>query len=69
MVTSDGKVVYQRMISPKDQELNMHGKEKMQLILGNAAGVEVSFNGKPLGALGAEGQRREMVITANGLER
>ena len=69
MVTSDGKVVYQRMISPKDQELNVHGKEKMHLILGNAAGVEVSFNGKPLGALGSEGQRREMIITPSGLER
>lgn len=69
MVTSDGKVVYQRMITPKDQELSVHGREKLQLILGNAAGVEVSFNGKSLGELGTEGQRREVIITPSGLER
>jgi cytoskeleton protein RodZ len=69
MVTSDGKVIYQRIITPKDQELTLHGKDKLQLILGNAAGVEVSFNGKTLGALGPEGQRRELTITPNGLER
>ena len=69
MVTSEGKVVYQRMITPKDQELSVHGREKLQLILGNAAGVEVSFNGKSLGELVTEGHRREVIITPSGLER
>jgi cytoskeleton protein RodZ len=72
MVTSDGKMIYQQTMDPQDaatKEVTLHGRDKMQLVLGNPAGVEVSFNGKPLGPLGVEGQRREVTITPQGIER
>ena len=67
--TSDGKNVYQQIMGPTDQQLTLHGKEKIQLVLGNAAGVEVSFNGKTLGSLGSDGQTRRLTITPQGMQQ
>ena len=68
-VTSDGKTVYQQMLEPTDRQLDLHGREKMQLVLGNAAGVEVSFNGKSMGSLGNENQARKLTFTPSGIEQ
>ena len=67
-VNSDGKTVYQQTLAPGDQQVTLHGKEKMMLVLGNAGGVEVSFNGKTLGPLGSEGQTRRLTITPQGMQ-
>jgi hypothetical protein len=53
-------------MGPSDQLLTWHGKEKILLVVGNAAGVEVSFNGKNLGPLGSDGQTRKLTITPQG---
>jgi cytoskeleton protein RodZ len=68
-VNSDGKTVYQQILGPNDQQVTLHGKDKMLLVLGNAGGVEVSFNGKTLGSLGAEGQTRKLTITPQGMQQ
>jgi cytoskeleton protein RodZ len=68
-VTSDGKNVYQQTLGPNDQQLTLHGKDKILLVLGNAGGVEVSFNGKNLGSLGSEGQTRKLTITPQGMQQ
>ncbi len=68
-VNSDGKNVYQQILGPNDQQVTLHGKEKMLLVLGNAAGVELTFNGKVLGPLGSEGQTRRLTITPQGMEQ
>jgi len=67
--TSDGKSVYQQTMSPNDQQLTLHGKEKILLVLGNAAGIEVNFNGKNLGPLGSDGQTRRLTITPQGMQQ
>ena len=67
-VSSDGKTIYQQTIGPEDQQVTLHGKEKMMLVLGNAGGVEISFNGKALGPLGSEGQTRRLTITPQGMQ-
>jgi cytoskeleton protein RodZ len=67
--TSDGKSVYQQTLSPNDQQLTLHGKEKILLVLGNAAGIEVNFNGKNLGSLGSDGQTRRLTITPQGMQQ
>jgi cytoskeleton protein RodZ len=67
-VNADGKVVYSQTMGPNDQQVTLHGKDKMQLTLGNAGGVELSFNGKTLGPLGQEGQTRKLTITPQGME-
>jgi cytoskeleton protein RodZ len=68
-VTSDGKNVYQQTLGPNDQQLTLHGKDKILLVLGNAGGVEVSFNGKNLGSLGSDGQTRKLTITPQGMQQ
>jgi hypothetical protein len=56
-------------MGPSDQQVTLHGKDKMQVVLGNAGGVEVSFNGKNLGPLGTEGQTRRLTITPQGMQQ
>jgi len=68
-VNADGKVIYSQTMGPNDQQVTLHGKDKMQLVLGNAAGIEISFNGKNLGSLGQEGQTRKLTITPQGMEQ
>ena len=68
MVNSDGKTVYQQTMGPDDQQITLHGKDKILLVLGNAGGVEVSFNGKTLGSLGSDGQTRRLTITPQGMQ-
>jgi len=41
----------------------------LKLILGNPAGVSVTYNGKPAGTLGKEGQRAVVTFTAEGIEK
>ena len=37
-------------------------KKKFSLVIGNAAGVELKLNGKPLGKLGENGQVVKLVL-------
>ena len=46
-----------------NQTKTIEGKEVAELRVGNAAGLEVRLNGKPLGPLGAQGQVRDLVVT------
>jgi cytoskeleton protein RodZ len=71
-VKSDGKNVFADNMDPEipaEKERTFRGKENVQLVLGNAGGVEVSFNGKPLGTLGSEGQTRKLTITPEGIQK
>ena len=43
------------MLRPGDR-IAEETSEKFDLIIGNAAGVNISFQGKPLGSLGKQGE-------------
>ncbi len=43
-------------------------QERMRLRIGNAGGLEVSLNGKPVGPIGPRGQTRVVVLTVDGAE-
>lgn len=67
MVKADGKTVSPgRIMKAGDQESVQAGKQ-IVLITGNAGGIDISFNGKPLGPIGKEGAVRTLTFTAGGL--
>jgi cytoskeletal protein RodZ len=61
-VSSDGTPVFSGLLEA-NQTKTVEGKEFAKLRVGNAAGLEVRLNGKPLGPLGAHGQVRDLAFT------
>jgi cytoskeletal protein RodZ len=61
-VSSDGTPVFSGLLEA-NQTKTIEGKEFAKLRVGNAAGLEVRLNGKPLGPLGAHGQVRDLAFT------
>ena len=64
-VVADGKTVAQGVLGQDKQKLVRAGK---QIILktGNAGGIEVSYNGRPLGPIGSESETRTLMFTPAG---
>jgi len=46
----------------------LEGHDNARVRTGNAGGVNIIFNGKPLGALGGRGEVRTLVFTKQGYE-
>jgi cytoskeletal protein RodZ len=63
-VSSDGTPVFSGLLEA-NQTKTIEGKEFATLRVGNAAGLEVRLNGKPLGPLGAHGQVRDLLLTSD----
>ena len=62
--SSDGTPVFSGLLEA-NQTKTIEGKEFAKLRVGNAAGLEVRWNGKPLGPLGAPGQVRDLAFTSD----
>src|SRR6266404_4856238 len=56
-VTSDGKQIFSGILRPSETK-SLEGGESATLKVGNAAGLEVRLNGKPIGPIGGRGQVR-----------
>src|SRR5258707_5421079 len=67
-IKADGKTVTERVLSAGEEQATTAAKEIM-LTVGNAAGVDVKFNGTPQGTLGAKGTVRTLTFTPRGPER
>ena len=65
-IVADGKSVMQRVLSAEKHKKIKAGKSLI-LRTGNAGGIEVTFNGRPLGALGNENEPRTLTFNATGL--
>jgi cytoskeletal protein RodZ len=65
--SSDGTPVFSGILEA-NQTKTIEGKELAKLRVGNAAGLEVRLNGKPLGPLGAHGQVRDLVFTSDKVQ-
>jgi cytoskeletal protein RodZ len=63
-ISSDGLPVFSGILEA-NQTKTVEGKESAKLRVGNAAGLEVRWNGKPVGPLGAHGQVRDLVFTSD----
>ncbi|MBV8205204.1 MAG: DUF4115 domain-containing protein [Acidobacteria bacterium] len=68
-VTADDQSLMQGILAPSDQRRQFRASRKLILSIGNAGGVEVSFNGVPVGPLGAENIHKEVTFTPTGLQR
>lgn len=66
-VRSDGKYLFSGTLEA-NQTRTVDANEKVVLRLGNAGGIDVTLNGKPLGTLGPKGQIRTVQLTSGGFE-
>jgi cytoskeleton protein RodZ len=67
LVKADGKYVFSGTIEP-NQSRTVEANSTVLLRLGNAGGVNISLNGKPIGAVGPKGQVRTIQLTSGGFE-
>jgi cytoskeleton protein RodZ len=65
-IVADGKSIMQRTLNADRQRRIKAGKE-IVLRTGNAGGIDVTFNGRPIGALGNENEARTLTFNATGL--
>ena len=66
-VVSDGKTVYSGVLQPNEARV-FEGRSSVMLRTGNAAALAATYNGKPLGELGPEGQVRTIQFTSSGFQ-
>jgi cytoskeleton protein RodZ len=66
-VVSDGKMVFTGVLEP-GQSKTLAVKDGARMKVGNAGGIEVKFNGRPIGTVGDRGQIRTVVFTPAGAE-
>lgn len=60
--TAEGKTVFSGVLD-KGQTKTLEGAERARLVVGNAAGLEVRWNGKVIEPLGPRGHIREVLFT------
>jgi len=65
-IVADGRSVMQRVLTADRRKLVKAGKQ-IVLRTGNAGGIEVTFNGRSLGAIGNENEPRTLTFNATGL--
>jgi hypothetical protein len=67
-VTVDGSVEYDGRALPNDT-LTFSGRETIELLTGNAAGLQVIYNNQDLGTLGIFGEVVKIIYTREGVIR
>jgi cytoskeletal protein RodZ len=66
-ITSEGKRLFSGFLEPS-QTKTLTGLEAARMTVGNAGGIEVRLNGKPIGPIGKSGQVRTVVFTPDNFE-
>lgn len=66
-IFSDGKEIFRGILEPS-QTKTLEGKEVAKLRVGNAAGVEIRWNGKEIGPVGEHGQVRIVLFTRDNYQ-
>jgi cytoskeletal protein RodZ len=66
-ISSDGKNVFANSLEPHETKI-IEASEKVRLLVGNAGGLEISLNGKPIGPIGPRGQVRVVELTPAGFQ-
>jgi len=67
LARSDGKFIFTGTLEPH-QTRTVEGVRNVVLRLGNAGGVTILLNGKPIGALGPKGHPRTVQFTSGGFQ-
>jgi len=63
----DGRRVFMGTLNASEAK-TLEGAQRVRIRAGNAAGLGVSLNGKPIGELGPRGQIREVELTPEGAQ-
>jgi cytoskeleton protein RodZ len=66
-ITADGQREWQGTLQA-NQSRQVQAAETIRLTVGNAGGVELTLNGKALGALGSEGEVKTVTLAARALQ-
>jgi cytoskeleton protein RodZ len=66
-ISSDGKNVFSQSLEPHQTKI-VEASAKVRLLVGNAGGLEISLNGKPIGPIGPRGQVRVVELTPAGFQ-
>jgi cytoskeleton protein RodZ len=64
---SDGKYAFSATMEPHTTR-SVEGVKEVNLLLGNAGGVTITLNGKPIGPAGPKGQVRTIQFTSGGFQ-
>jgi cytoskeleton protein RodZ len=67
LARADGKYIFSATIDAHTTR-NVEGLKEVTLRLGNAGGVTISLNGKPIGLAGPKGQVRTIQFTSGGFQ-
>lgn len=67
-VRVDGELAVYRLVKKGEAPLIFEGNEEISILIGNAAAVDISYNGEPLGILGEEEQVIKKIFTPANLE-
>ena len=66
-ISSGGKQIFSGVLEPTETK-TVSGLDMAQIKVGNAAGIEVQWSGKPIGPIGPRGQVRVVVFTPENFE-
>lgn len=66
-ISSDGKVIFSGVLEP-GQTKTLSGREVAKMRVGNAGGIDVLWNGKPVEPLGERGQVRVVLFTPDNYQ-
>ena len=67
LARTDGKYLFSGTLEP-NQTRTVEATGEVVLRLGNAGGVSITLNGKPIGAVGPKGQVRTVQFTSGGFQ-
>jgi Domain of unknown function (DUF4115) len=67
-VSADGKSLGQGILSAQKSR-KIRANKEVRLRVGNVAGIEVSFNGRPVNVDGEPKQVKELIFTPDGLRQ
>jgi len=63
----DGREVFSGILAPGDRR-SFEVTGTVKLLIGNAAGLQVEWNGKPVGPFGRSGEVRSVEFTREGIQ-
>jgi cytoskeletal protein RodZ len=66
-ITSAGKKIFSGTLEPSETK-TLESPDAARMMVGNAGGLEIFWNGKPIGPIGESGQVRVVLFTPDGFE-
>lgn len=66
-VTGDGELMFKGSFKKSNKEA-WKAKKEIRLEMGNSGVIKISMNGKPLNFTGKKGEKKEIVITKDGIK-